>query len=86
MALVVRRDITMGDMLCKVCGEPWDAYGVRHDFTAAEREQFYNGKGCPCCRGESDKPRPDIETVVWSHVNNQDTDPLETIDRLFTDQ
>jgi hypothetical protein len=76
----------MGDMICKVCGEPWDAYGVRHDFTAAERTFFLNGKGCPCCKGKSDKPKPDIETVVWSHVNNQDTDPLETIDRLFIDQ
>lgn len=77
----------MGDMLCKVCGEPWDGYGVRHDFTAAERLQFYNGKGCPCCKGKVPKGgSPDIETVIWSHVNNQDTDPLETIDRLYTDQ
>lgn len=77
----------MGDMLCKICGEPWDSYGVRHDFTAAERVRFYNGKGCPCCKGKvPEGGSPDLEKVVWSHVNNQDTDPLITIDRLFRDQ
>lgn len=72
----------MGDMLCKVCGEPWDAYGIRHEFTTAERLQFLNGKGCPCCKGKSDEPVPDFETVLRSHVDNQDTDPLETLERL----
>jgi len=38
----------MGDIYCKRCGEPWDAYGVFH-MTDAERETFLAGKGCPCC-------------------------------------
>ena len=40
----------MGDIHCKRCGEPWDAYGVFHgDMTDAERKTFLAGKGCPCC-------------------------------------
>ncbi|MCR6692505.1 MAG: hypothetical protein MRT15_08945 [archaeon YNP-LCB-003-016] len=45
-----------GDYYCSVCGEPWDAYGVRvalkggvGDMTREEAERFMKGLGCPCC-------------------------------------
>ena len=45
-----------GDYFCSVCGEPWDAYGVRialkgevSDMTKKEAERFMKGKGCPSC-------------------------------------
>ena len=45
------------DFSCSVCGEPWDAYGVRlslngspaGDMTKEEAEKFIQGKGCPSC-------------------------------------
>ena len=40
----------MSDIYCSICGEPWDAYGVRQgDMTPAEARQFLSGQGCPCC-------------------------------------
>lgn len=40
----------MSDIYCTVCGEPWDAYGVRHgDMPPAEARQFLAGQGCPSC-------------------------------------
>ena len=43
----------MSDVFCRVCGEPWDAYGLRPgpdaDMTPDEISQFYHGKGCPAC-------------------------------------
>ncbi len=40
----------MSDITCAKCGEPWDAYGVRHgDMDDEEAERFLNGEGCPCC-------------------------------------
>jgi hypothetical protein len=47
------------DLYCKRCGEPWDAYGVRHgDLTDEERERFFKGEGCPACFGKPVKRRP----------------------------
>ena len=41
----------MSDMVCAICGEPWDAYGVRHgDMTPAEARKFLSGQGCPSCQ------------------------------------
>ena len=40
----------MSDITCAICGEPWDAYGVRNgDMEAREARLFLAGKGCPCC-------------------------------------
>jgi len=40
----------MGDIVCAICGEPWDSYGIRHgDMTPEEAQKFLQGKGCPCC-------------------------------------
>jgi len=40
----------MTDVYCRVCGEPWDAFGLFHgDMTDEERDIFLAGLGCPCC-------------------------------------
>ena len=39
------------DVYCKRCGEPWDLYGVQHEFTPEERDHFWKGEGCPSCCG-----------------------------------
>lgn len=41
----------MADIYCAKCGEPWDAYGVRHggDMTTSEAHRFLRGEGCPSC-------------------------------------
>ena len=40
----------MSDILCSICGEPWDAYGVRQgDMTPVEARKFLSGQGCPGC-------------------------------------
>lgn len=50
----------MSDILCRVCSEPWDAYGVHHgDMMAWEAKLFKAGAGCPSCRGVS----PEGETA-----------------------
>jgi len=42
----------MGDILCCVCGEPWDYYGLSHgDVTPSEKRMILKGRGCPCCKG-----------------------------------
>ena len=42
-----------GDLVCNICGEPWDAFGIDHgDMTPEERKDFLNGNGCPCCKKE----------------------------------
>lgn len=41
------------DVRCAVCGEPWDIYYINHEMEEDDwdKEDFYNGKGCPCCKG-----------------------------------
>lgn len=57
----------MSDILCRVCGEPWDAYGVHHgDMMAWEARLFKAGAGCPSCEGvppegETDEQREERE-------------------------
>jgi len=58
----------MGDVHCAKCGEPWDAYGVRHgDMTPEEAKRFWAGEGCPCCRTQ-DRPCPSCKGTgtAWS--------------------
>ncbi len=46
----------MTDIVCRVCGEPYDcSRGLRHDHTDLTEWQFnefLKGLGCPCCDGE----------------------------------
>jgi len=38
------------DLICNICGEPWDSFGIRDgDMTPSEEKKFRKGKGCPCC-------------------------------------
>lgn len=49
----------MGDIKCRICGEPWDSYGVHEslridgdgDMTASEAKMLLEGRGCPSCKG-----------------------------------
>ena len=42
------------DLLCEVCNEPWDSYGVIHgDMAKWESKLFRHGAGCPCCEGDA---------------------------------
>jgi len=79
----------LGDISCKVCGEPWDAYGVRHheDMNEREAKAFLMGLGCPCCNGEPPAVRPrDHDEMDFlrdlTNPENDDRDPLEAIDRV----
>ena len=48
----------MADLTCVVCGEPWDAWGVRHgDMLRWEASLFLKGAGCPACTGKSPFPK-----------------------------
>lgn len=39
----------MSDIMCAVCGEPWEEYYVYHEMTEYERRTFTSGCGCPSC-------------------------------------
>jgi len=39
------------DVYCRNCGEPWDTWSLKEDFTEEERKMFLSGKGCPACKG-----------------------------------
>jgi len=42
----------MADILCRVCGEWWDAWGANHgDMVYWEYDLFKAGKGCSSCKG-----------------------------------
>ena len=52
------------DLSCAVCGEPWDAYGVRHgDMLKWESELFLKGAGCPCCEGDEPEGQTEDERL-----------------------
>ena len=39
----------MGDIECKKCGEPWDAFSLDNNMTKKEKRNLLAGKGCPTC-------------------------------------
>ena len=41
----------MSDIICRVCGEPWDDYHLRHDAPAWVRPLVLAGAGCESCDG-----------------------------------
>lgn len=42
----------MGDIICGNCGEPWEAYYVRHEMLPKYEKMTLSGKGCPACDGK----------------------------------
>ena len=73
----------MSDILCAVCGEPWDAYGVGHgDMTPEEAERFLAGVGCPVCEcGAISSPAGDPWAAAESELEWSDDDPMDILDR-----
>lgn len=65
----------MSDIRCVVCGEPWDAYGVRHgDMLKWEADLFRKGAGCPSCEGTP--PEGGYEPKTIFDIENGDEDPM----------
>jgi hypothetical protein len=61
----------MGDIYCKFCGEPWDAFGVLHgDMTREEAKRFLRGEGCPCCNfgRKREKYHKEAEREFWDSL------------------
>ncbi len=53
------------DRSCAKCGEPWDAYGIRHgDMTPEEAALFNQGKGCPHCHFGYDTSRTPLADAI----------------------
>lgn len=79
--------INMGDIKCRMCGEPWDYYGLKHgDVELDEGERILNGEGCPCCSFGKDKGKcgnHDIE-YVGSLMDNSEGDEVDTSDWALT--
>lgn len=74
----------MSDVMCKVCGEPWDYCGAKDcgDMEKGEWEAFKRGYGCPCCKGElSDPSMGDsvFEPQSMDDVEFGDEDPTDWI-------
>jgi len=77
----------MADIYCRVCGEPWDAYGVRHreDMDEREARDFLAGRGCPCCKGKKPEDAANHEMdFLESLVDpvNTDEDPIELLQEV----
>ncbi len=75
----------MSDIYCAKCGEPWDAYGVRHgeDMTPEEAGRFLAGEGCPCCRfGRTANTNEELELrAAQSELEASDEDPMTILER-----
>ncbi|MBW2671947.1 MAG: hypothetical protein JRD89_00860 [Deltaproteobacteria bacterium] len=77
------------DIRCRVCGEPWDAYGIRHgDMTPREAKAFLMGLGCPSCKGHppdpEGKPREGrLFDFLYDVTEASDEDPVELIDEAL---
>jgi hypothetical protein len=66
----------MSDIKCLICGEPWDAYGVRHgDMAPWEAKLFRLGAGCPACKGQAPEGGL-VEPRAINDFANDDADPL----------
>ena len=82
----------MGDVRCLNCGEPWDAYELRHGDTreALEDEGFVFGKSvllvkrCPCCPKEtplrdSIRRQKRMEAEIAEELLGDDEDGLQSL-------
>jgi hypothetical protein len=77
----------MSDILCRVCNEPWDIYGVSHgDMMKWEARLFNHGAGCPCCEGEQPEDLSDdeaLENFGRSLVYGSHDDPDSMMEALY---
>lgn len=66
----------MSDIRCVVCGEPWDAWGMRSggDMALWEAKLFRAGAGCPHCEGV--EPEEPFEPQTFEDIENGDEDPM----------
>jgi len=75
----------MGDIICGQCGEPVDAYGLRHypaDYgpppPAGHYRATLSGQGCPFCGYDHAGPGAhDLDRVRALAGGAIDDDPLE---------
>ena len=73
--------VKVGDIKCRVCGEPYEFYGFIDDFSKKELDNLLNGKGCPSCGGTKPEGAKDYgeRTLDWirSIDEGTDLDPCE---------
>lgn len=77
----------MADILCAVCGEPWDRWGVSHgDITPGEAEMILQGRGCPACEGERDPEDCEDHEMeaLQSAAESWDGCPIGAMDRMLS--
>jgi len=76
----------MGDIRCRLCGEPWDSFGVHDgDMEPEEAERFLRGEGCPCCHFGQDKEKTagdHEEDFLGDLTTETDEDPIELLDKV----
>ena len=69
----------MGDVICKMCGEPWEFYYITHEMEEPWKTDILFGNGCPSCKGKS----PDGVDRTFEHARSiddgTDLDPTEFI-------
>src|SRR5262245_57287784 len=83
-------DTPMADILCVLCREPWDSYGITYDIgegdmTREEVKQFKRGEGCPACKFGHDLTyvlpveEQDPERALASLLDASDAEPMGMI-------
>ena len=71
------------DILCVVCGEPFEPYYVYHEMDATERDRLLSGKGCECCKGIKPEGRTENDQfIAIGHNILTSEDPDARLDKL----
>jgi len=60
----------LGNIYCRKCGEPWDAYGIFHGYmTKKQLKKFLKGEGCPSCDfGKKVKNQTKLEREIFNEA------------------
>jgi len=72
----------MADVICRVCGEPWEVYHLRHDAPAWVMPLVLAGAGCESCEGVPPDEGADTDAIAEESDRSLvidgaiDTDPL----------
>ena len=77
----------MSNIICRVCGEPWDMYGLKHgDVKPDEADKILDGKGCPCCKFGTDpkKHEDHAEEYLNSLLSNSEAVEISDSDLWLT--